>query len=284
MGVAETCGLQPAWVGQRRGRSENLVFSASYLADLINSECGFSRTKHSESQFMRPLSQRGIIGHSSRVIGHSVLGAPLEVIECTSTSPQALIFAGIHGDEAETTLLLSRALRLLSPDQLASDVVLAVNPDGLARGTRGNANGVDLNRNFATTSWSSDPTCFKWDREGNRDVVLSPGVSPASEPETTALVKLVADRSPSIVVALHSPLECIEEPARSNVGAWLSLQTGMPHVEDIGYPTPGAFGAWALEQGHSAITYEMPNDQPFRMIEALHQPAVISLLRGKFPQ
>ena len=81
-----------------------------------------------------------------------MLGLPLEVWrprqEC-----RLLLFAGIHGEEPETTYALSRALRQLSalPEHCA--VVLAANPDGITRGTRGNANGVDLNRNFPSKDW-----------------------------------------------------------------------------------------------------------------------------------
>ena len=88
--------------------------------------------------------------------GRSRLGLPLEVWrpsgDCT-----LLLFAGIHGEEPETTLALSRALRHLSVPSPQCAVVLAANPDGLIRGTRGNAEGVDLNRNFPASDWQPSP-------------------------------------------------------------------------------------------------------------------------------
>ena len=81
--------------------------------------------------------------------GLSHLGTPLEVWR-PSGRCRLLIHAGIHGEEGETTVALSRALRLLSEPSPHCAVVLAANPDGLIRGTRGNARGVDLNRNFPT--------------------------------------------------------------------------------------------------------------------------------------
>src|ERR1043166_5504923 len=101
---------------------------------------------------------RGTIRHASAVYGASVDGIPLTVY-----GPDAgiLILAAIHGDEAETTVVVSEALRCLPADDLCAAVVLCGNPDGLLRGTRGNARGVDLNRNFPTSNWSPAPVCYK---------------------------------------------------------------------------------------------------------------------------
>jgi protein MpaA len=59
-----------------------------------------------------------------------------------------LIIAGIHGEEPETTFLLSRTLRFFydSLDHVAFIYVLIQME--MALGTRGNQRGVDLNRNF----------------------------------------------------------------------------------------------------------------------------------------
>jgi protein MpaA len=84
--------------------------------------------------------------------GRSVLGLPLEVWRPREAC-RLLVFAGIHGEEPETTFALSRALRQLSTPSPHAAVVLAANPDGLIRGTRGNARGVELNRNFPTADW-----------------------------------------------------------------------------------------------------------------------------------
>jgi len=59
-------------------------------------------------------------------------------------------------------------------------IVPALNLDGLAAGTKNNANDVDLNRNFAAANWEQDH------KPG-----YSPGPEPESEPETRALVDLI---------------------------------------------------------------------------------------------
>ena len=94
---------------------------------------------------------RGVIRLEAKEYGCSVLGAPLRYYPCRSAC-RLLVFAAIHGEEPETTFLLSRCLRAFDTNFKHVAFVLCANPDGVALGTRGNANGVDLNRNFATSN------------------------------------------------------------------------------------------------------------------------------------
>jgi hypothetical protein len=64
-------------------------------------------------------------------------------------APRVYLSAGIHGDEISGPPALLEMLR--RPDFFAAfDVTLfpMLNPDGLTRGTRGNADGIDLNRDY----------------------------------------------------------------------------------------------------------------------------------------
>ncbi len=207
----------------------------------------------------RDRSKRGTLEYEMQVFGESVLGAPLEVITPGGGDPELLVLAGQHGDEPETTALLSSVVRSIEPHVLKASVVLALNPDGLARGTRANARGIDLNRNFPTENWSSEDVCYRWSDDSPRDVVLGTGASPGSEPETTALLSLIDQIKPSAVVTLHAPLACVDDPDASPLGSWLAEECNLPLVSDIGYPTPGSFGTWAGEKGLSVITFELPH-------------------------
>ena len=225
---------------------------------------------------LRPRQEQGTIPWESDAYGHSHLGSALEVWR--SAEPcRLLVFAAIHGEEAETTTALSRALRQLREPSPHCAVVLAANPDGLIRGTRGNARGVDLNRNFPTSDWQSDPVLHRSTLDAPRDVALSPGDSPGSEPETQALILLIRELEPEAVVALHAPLACIDDSNDSDLGRWLAERTGLPLVPDVGYPTPGSFGTWAAEKGLPVVTYEFglttPDDATHK-----HVPVLVELL------
>ena len=210
-----------------------------------------------------------------------MLGLPLEVWRPTDRC-ELLIFAAIHGEEPETTWALSRALRQLAERPAHAAVVLAANPDGLIRGTRANANGVDLNRNFPTASWRDGTVTSRATIEDVSDVVLSTGTAPGSEPETQALLALIAELRPDAVIALHAPLACIDDANGSALGHRLAERTGMPLVADVGYPTPGSFGSWGQEHGVPVITYEFPviaNEDTMQ----LHVPVMVELLTGTLP-
>lgn len=227
---------------------------------------------------LRPPPHQGAHALEPDGYGRSVLGLPLEVWR-PSGPCRRLIFAAIHGNEAETTAALSHALRHLEEPSADCAVVLAANPDGVIRGTRGNARGVELNRNFPTRDWRPEPVLHRATLNGPREVALSPGEAPASEPETRALIALIEDLRPEGVIALHAPLGCIDDPDDSPLGRWVAERTGMPLVPDVGYPTPGSFGTWAREQGLPVITWEFPLITPDEAAR-VHVPVLVDLLTG----
>src|SRR5215213_117334 len=145
---------------------------------------------HMEREAGKPVAEqqlverrdRGVIRHASSVYGSSVDGIALTVYLPESGSAEIVILAAIHGDEPETTVAISEALRCLPQGELQAAVILCGNPDGMVRGTRGNARGVDLNRNFPTSNWRPQPVFYKSRANDARDIALSPGSEPASEP------------------------------------------------------------------------------------------------------
>lgn len=225
---------------------------------------------------LRPRQDRGTLASAPDVYGRSHLGAPLEVWR-PSGRCELLVFAAIHGEEGETTSALSRALRALGEPSPHCAVVLAANPDGLSRGTRCNARGVELNRNFPTSDWRPDAVMHRSTLDAPRDVALSPGDGPGSEPETQGLIQLIQALEPNAVVALHAPLACIDDPNDSALGRWLAERTELPLVPDVGYPTPGSFGTWGAEQGLPVVTYEFGQTTPDGAA-AEHVPVLVDLL------
>jgi predicted deacylase len=90
------------------------------------------------------------------VIGHSVRGRPIAArVLGPDAAPRRLLLVGcIHGNECAGTAILSALARRPVPMGVQLWLVAELNPDGTAAGTRQNAHGVDLNRNFP----------YRWER------------------------------------------------------------------------------------------------------------------------
>ena len=200
---------------------------------------------------------RGIIRLPFSEYGRSVLGAPLRYIPCRGKC-RLLVMAGIHGEEPETTFLLSRVLRAFDDIFDSVAFILCANPDGVTLGTRGNANGVDLNRNFDTRNFSTEMVGSRSVLEAPRDTLLSPGSAAASEPETQALVALIEKLSPASIVSMHAPIACIDAPQKTKLVEDLMRTFNLPWLPDIGYKTPGSLGTWCGERNIECVTLELP--------------------------
>jgi protein MpaA len=83
------------------------------------------------------------IGHSvdGRAIAPVVLGTP-------GAAHRVLVVGCIHGNETAGIAIVNRLIKAGAPGGTEIVAVPSLNPDGCARGTRQNAHGVDLNRNF----------------------------------------------------------------------------------------------------------------------------------------
>ncbi len=224
---------------------------------------------------------RGVIRHPPTPYGTSVDGIPLTVYLPESARAEVVILAAIHGDEPETTVAVSEALRCLPTGDLQAAVILCGNPDGMVRGTRGNAHGIDLNRNFPTSNWRPEPVFYKSRANDARDIALSPGPEPASEPETRALLSLIERLGPRAVVSLHSALACVDDSGASHLGRQLADRCALPFLTEIGYPTPGSMGTWAGERGLNLVTLEL-EDASLYTLKDRHVPVLIDLMTGRF--
>jgi protein MpaA len=164
-------------------------------------------------------------------------------------SGDVLVIGVFHGDEPQGKFIIENYIneRLTLHDSRFT-FIPCLNPDGLALGTRENANGVDLNRNFPTKNWEAG----------------TGGESPASEIETQFLIDVIEKHKPRLILTLHAPFKVVnyDGPARDTAEK-ISKIFNYPVQENIGYPTPGSFGTWAgVERNIPVITLELDEQCP----------------------
>lgn len=208
-------------------------------------------------------------------IGASVEGRDIYQYVAGRGDKMVLIIGGFHGAEirgAELALVFAEYLKVNKPPLESTQIVVvpALNPDGLVRQSRVNANGVDINRNFPTANWTAEA----------RGPRYNPGDAPASEPETILAMHLVDSLSPACIVSIHAPLEVVnyDGPARV-LAERMAQHTGYPVSGDIGYPTPGSFGNYAgVEKQIPTITLELPAG-PFEPMWLPNREALMEVVR-----
>ncbi len=117
---------------------------------------------------------------------------------------------------------------------------------------RGNARGVDLNRNFPS-GWQKLPN----HTPGHPNMK---GDSPLSEPETGAIAAFIAEVKPSAVVDWHSPGNVIYPTADTALSDAIAAATGLAlhaRINASAEQNGGTLKNWASENGAAAATVEL---------------------------
>jgi N-acetylmuramoyl-L-alanine amidase len=136
-------------------------------------------------------------------------------------APMRLLVTGsTHGTESAGHAIVARLRKMTPPDGVQVWTVRTFNPDGAARGTRQNARGVDLNRNFP----------YRWRDGGGRWDPHYPGPSPASEPETRAEMRLIRRLKPQVTIHYHQALQLVDLTSGADPGLvrYYARRTGLP--------------------------------------------------------
>jgi protein MpaA len=182
-------------------------------------------------------------------IGRSNLNNRIYYKQFGSGDKLILIIGGMHGDEPAgfiSALKLAQFIKK-NPALIHNRIIIVpcINPDGLLKGTRVNARGVDINRNFPGETWSNDFT-----KSYN-----NPGTHPASESETAALIKLMEKYKPDMIIQLHQPFNALYPSSNAPVELMnkMSELSELPVIDDIGYPTPGSLGNYRASQDYEII-------------------------------
>jgi protein MpaA len=195
--------------------------------------------------------------------GRSSEGRPLHAYWLGNGPVAVLVVGGIHGrPEVNASALVWQLLDYFAEDTAALPAGLRLlfvpeaNPDGMADGTRELADGVDPNRNFPTSDWR--PGTYgpgKWLPDGG-------GERPLSEPETTALARLVGFTRPVAVLSYHSAAGIAMggfTSEESGLLATYSDSSGYPARPFVAYPVTGDFAQWCDEIGIPTVEVELTN-------------------------
>lgn len=185
----------------------------------------------------------------------TILGNSINLIK-NEKHNSVLIIGCMHGDEPQGEFLINKYLEKEKGSKLV--FLPCINPDGVRAGTRVNANGVDLNRNFPTKNWE---LTVKNQFYG--------GAEFASEVETKFLISVVEELKPQLILTLHAPYKVVNYDGDAlEIAKKISEIIGYPVESSIGYPTPGSFGTWAgIEKGIPTITLELDEECDIKELE-----------------
>lgn len=205
----------------------------------------------------------------ARTIGHSVKGRPIRAWRLGEPGERRIVLIStMHGNEPHTRGILEslrdgRAIRGVD-----LWVIPTYNPDGLARGTRRNARGVDLNRNFP----------YRWaDLDGNYES----GRRPASEPETRAVMDFLKEIDPRRVISFHQPLNGVDTDTKDpRFARRLARALRLPQMSlDCGGLCHGTMTMWfnhrfsgaglTVEYGSHPARHRMVVEAPRQVLDVL---------------
>jgi murein peptide amidase A len=182
-----------------------------------------------------------------------------------------LVVGLIHGNETAGRPVVRALRKIRPPARTALWLVGTGNPDGQRRGTRQNARGVDLNRNW--------PRAWRW--TGPAWSVYAAGPKPLSEPEPRALRTLIVRIRPTAAVWYHQHKRLVYRQGGAEPG--LIRRYG----KAVGLPVrrspdlPGTAIRWenATVRGGTAFVVELPAGRLSRAGATRHARAVAGLLR-----
>jgi hypothetical protein len=193
-----------------------------------------------------------------------------------------LVVGSIDGTQTDTRDVVLDMIRmytndtLLIPPETTFYLIPSINPDGNEHNSRFNDNNVDINRNWETNDWRSDPPV-----PGYPDGKSGAGGSyPFSELEASQLRSLMLELQktyPKVMLfILHSTVARDQgevfagyshnanrfEPESERLSKLLGNILGYPYSTVWDYKTPGDAIDWSVDQGMPAIDIVWPDSSP----------------------
>ena len=177
-----------------------------------------------------------------------------------SESKNVLIIGVFHGEEPQGYYAIKNFFDSRNFENVKNNlyIIPCLNPDGMKKNKRQNANGIDLNRNFPSRNWE------KTDKNSE----YYGGDAPSSEEETKFMTEIIENIKPDFILTLHSPYAVVnfDGPAK-NEAKKISDIMKYPVQNDIGYPTPGSFGTYCgVERNIPTVTLELDENEKQEVI------------------
>jgi len=171
-----------------------------------------------------------------------------------------LITGVFHGEEPQGYYAIKNFFDSRNFENVKNNlyIIPCLNPDGMKKNKRQNANGIDLNRNFPSQNWE------KTDKNSE----YYGGDAPSSEEETKFMTEIIENIKPDFILTMHSPYAVVnfDGPAK-NEAKKISDIMKYPVQNDIGYPTPGSFGTYCgIERNIPTVTLELDENEKQEII------------------
>ena len=205
---------------------------------------------------------------STLLLGHSVENRPIKAVRSGDGPRRVLVVGSVHGEEPGGHAVIRALRERRTPAGMTLYTVRTANPDGLVRGTRVNARGVDLNRNFA----------HRWRRSARGRFYSGP--RPFSEPESRALRSFIAKVDPHLTIWFHQPYGIVVDTPgarRATLRAY-AKRTGLPIRRLPRYRGTAVGWQHATRPGREAFVVELPGSggSPRRHAAAILRTATAS--------
>ena len=206
------------------------------------------------------------------VIGRSVLGRPITaIVRGSARARRTILVVGcIHGNECAGLAIVAALARAPVAPGVRLWLVPQLNPDGTAAGTRQNAHGVDLNRNFP----------YRW--QPISDPIYDSGPRPRSEPETRVAMRLVLRIRPAVSIFYHQHEDVVDMSGGDRGVARRYAELAHLHATCLPF-LPGTETGWSNHAlpGTTSFVVELPGGPVGASALADHLRAVAALERGQ---
>lgn len=209
-------------------------------------------------------------GPKWEIIGQSAGNRPIHVRKCGVGSDITLIVAGLDGEDRIAVKWIDQlSQRIDEAPELVADrqliLLRAVNPDGLTIRQSTNSQGVLLNRNFPTAAYRAQKQA---------------GHGPASEPETRAVLKLLAEIRPQRIIHVQSANKAAalsNSKSTAALQSWQQALSARPQTFDPQHQ-PGSLEDYAATvMGLEVVSLQLPTGDDWRSAGLTHVPTLLAM-------